>query len=129
MQGQCSALNRDGKPCSAQAWRDGLCRWHHPDLAEDRANWRAKGGAERSNARRATKTLPKDLADVRDALLRALVGLEEGHVDPRRASAMAAVARAVCHVQEVGDLERRLAALEEEARQEQEANDRWPIPR
>src|SRR3712207_5822938 len=83
MQGHCSALNREGKPCSAQAWRDGLCRWHHPDLADERAGWRAKGGAERSNSSRARKALPEDLVDVRDALLRTLGGLENGEVEPR----------------------------------------------
>ena len=129
MQGPCSALNREGKPCSAQAWRDGLCRWHHPDLADERAGWRAKGGAERSNASRARKALPKDLADVRDALLRTLSGLENGEVEPRVAGAMAAVARAVCHVQEVGDLERRLAEMEAELRREQEAREQWPVAR
>ena len=109
MHERCTGTNRDGKPCSAQVWRDGLCRWHHPDLADERAGWRAKGGAERSNASRVRKALPKDLADVRDALLRTLSGLESGEVEPRVAGAMAAVARAVCHVQEVGNLERRLS--------------------
>ena len=126
MHERCTGTNKDGAPCGAQAWRDGLCRWHHPDLAGARAGWRAKGGEHRSNAARARKALPQDLADVRDALLRVLVGLEEGDVDPRRATAMAAVARAVCHVQEVGDLERRLATIEEELKREQEAQARWP---
>ena len=120
--------NKDGKPCAAQAWRDGLCRWHHPDLTAERAAWRAKGGEHSSSASRARKALHKDLQDVRDALLRALVGLEEGHVDSRRATAMAAVARAVVAVQEVGERERRLAEVEEEQKREQEAREQWPMP-
>ena len=127
MQATCKGKTRAGEPCNAQP-RPGRdwCAWHDPDLADKQATWRAKGGAQSSNASRARKALPKDLQDVRDALLRALAGLEEGTVDPRRASAMAAVARAVCHVQEVGDLERRLATIEEELKREEEAQARWP---
>ncbi len=130
MQGRCKGQTRTGEPCSAQP-RPGRpwCAWHDPELASEQASWRAKGGAERSNARRAGKALPRDLQDVRDALLRALSGLEAGEVEPRVAGAMAAVARAVCHVQEVGDLERRLTEMEVELKREQEAREQWPVAR
>ncbi len=113
MQGRCRGQTRAGEPCNAQP-RPGRewCAWHDPQLAGDQTAWRAKGGAERSNARRATKTLPKDLADVRDALLGALQKLETGELRPQTAQAMASLARALVALHEAGQFERQLAALE-----------------
>ena len=112
----CSAATKSGDPCSAQAWRDNLCRWHHPALEGERAGWRAKGGTNRSHkarARRALPTDPQDLSDVKGVLGRALVDLERGELDPARGSAMAAVARAMTTVIEKGEFDARLAELEE----------------
>ena len=44
---RCQARNQQGGPCSAAHYRDGWCRWHHPDLGEQRKVWAAKGGANR----------------------------------------------------------------------------------
>jgi hypothetical protein len=112
MLGRCTGTNRDGRPCSAQAWRDGLCRWHHPDLAAARAGWRAKGGERRSNASRARKALPKDLRDVLDTLLGALAAVEAGSLTPGQATAMASLAGAILRTHQLAELEPRLAALE-----------------
>ncbi len=112
MHGRCTGTNRDGKPCSAQVWRDGLCRWHHPDLASERDEWRRKGGAGRSNLNRADKRLPRSHRDVRDTLLRALSAVEGGELEPPKAQAMASLARAFVTVAESGELDERLAALE-----------------
>ncbi len=112
MLGRCTGTNRDGQPCSAQAWRDGLCRWHHPDLADARAGWRAKGGERRSNASRARKALPKDLRDVLDTLLAALAAVEAGTLTPGQATAMASLAGAIVRTHQVAELEPRLAVLE-----------------
>ncbi len=108
----CTDRNRDGQPCSAQVLRDGLCRWHHPDLTEERAAWRRKGGEGRSTANRAGKRLPKTLHDVQGALLRALTAVEAGELEPARANAMAALARALVTVTEYATLESRIAVLE-----------------
>ncbi len=115
MPGRCRATNQAGKPCSAQVWRDQWCRWHHPDLAEERRAWSRKGGEGRSAANRAGKRLPKDLQDVRDTLLRALAAVETGEISPSQGQALGAIARALCQVYGVGDLEERLAALERAA--------------
>ncbi len=104
-----------GNPCSAQAWRDGMCRWHHPDLEAERGAWRERGGQNRSNAARASKRLPRELKDVQLALCRALAALEAGDLEPQRATAMAALGRAIVTVTEAGTLEERLAALEARA--------------
>ncbi len=108
----CTGQTVRGKPCSAQAWRDGMCRWHHPDLEVERGAWRERGGQNRSNAARASKRLPRELKDVQLALCRALAALEAGDLEPPRATAMAALGRAIVTVTEAGTLEARLVALE-----------------
>ena len=112
---RCKATRRDGTPCRSPAESigpDGYCWAHSPAKRDERRAARAKGGERRSNASRASAALPKDLADVRDALLRTLSGLEGGEVRPQTATAMAAVARAIVALQEAGALERATAALE-----------------
>lgn len=108
----CTGQNRDGQPCSAQALRDGWCRWHHPELEDDRAAWRRKGGEGRSTVNRAGKRLPKTLLDVQGALLRALAAVEAGDLEPARANAMGSLARALVTVTEYATLEDRITALE-----------------
>ncbi len=109
----CTAKTTRGKACSAQAWRAGLCRWHHPGLEVERAAWRERGGRNRSTASRAARRLPKELSDVKTSLLRALANVEDGSLEPQRATAMATLAKAVLAVDERGDLETRLATLEQ----------------
>ena len=111
----CMGRNKDGGPCGAQALRDGWCRWHHPDLDAERAEWRRKGGEGRSTANRAGKRLPKTLQDVQGALLRALAAVEAGELEPARANAMAGLGRAVVVVAEYATLETRIADLERAA--------------
>jgi hypothetical protein len=59
--------------------------------------------------RRAAKRLPENLHDVQLALLRAMQGIEDDTLEPKRAQALAALARAFCIVHEKGETERRLA--------------------
>ena len=114
-EGGCRGTRRDGTACQAPPHAigpDGFCWAHSPAKRDERRAARAKGGERRSNASRAGAALPKDLADVRDRLLGALGKLENGELEPRTATAMAAIARAVVAVQEAGALERATAALE-----------------
>src|SRR4051812_46034432 len=113
----CSATNKDGSPCNAQAWRDGLCRWHHPDLEAERTEGRRRGGQNRSNAVRARKALAgdiRDLADVKARLMTALTKVESGDLEPGAANAMANLARAVVAVAGVADFEAQLAQMRQE---------------
>ena len=112
MADRCLGRNRDGSRCSAQPGASGHCLWHDPALAAERAAWRRKGGEGKSTANRAAKRLPKDLRDVRDALLRALRDVEGGGLAAPQANAMAALARAVVAVHQVAELEARVASLE-----------------
>jgi len=111
---RCQATNQSGKPCSAAHWRDGWCRWHHPDLTEQRKAWSAKGGANRSNKSRARKGLPAELMtmeEVQSYLGVTLRGVLGGKVDPGVGTAVANIARAMTTVAGAGALEQQIADL------------------
>jgi len=113
MADRCLGRNKDGGACSAQPPPGaGHCLWHDPARETERATWRRRGGAGRSTANRAAKRLPKSLGDVQGTLLRALAAVEAGELEPARANAMGALARAIVTVSEYGTLEERIAALE-----------------
>ena len=116
----CTGVNRDGRPCSAQPQPgQRVCIWHDASRAQDRAIWRRQGGHGKSNAARAAKRLPADVKDTLSVLLRTLGGLEQGDVEPARATAIAAVARAIILTHETSELEGRLSALEGQAARQQ----------
>src|SRR5687767_619883 len=98
---RCRASNQQGQPCAAAHWRDGWCRWHHPDLGAERKAWSAKGGASRSNAERARRKLAgdlRDLAGVKAMLLEAMQATKDGTLEPGVLTALATAARAVVAV-------------------------------
>jgi hypothetical protein len=108
MDGKCTATNKSGAACSAQAWKDQLCRWHHPDLEAKRAEGRRKGGQNKSNAARAKKELPAGV--MTNAELRGLVGLTikgvlDGRIEPGIGNSVAALSRAYVAVTEAGAVE------------------------
>lgn len=104
----CRATRRDGTPCKGKPLADGLCFAHQ---ANAQAN-RAKGGRNRSNAARSLKALPQRLQPVADLLCQAIEDVRDEKLDPRAASAMAALAGALVRVVAAGELEQRLEALE-----------------
>lgn len=117
MPSQCSSRNKSGQPCSAQAWKDSLCRWHHPELEAQRAEERRRGGHARSNASRARKRLTSDLrdmADVRIRMMSALEKVERGELEPNVGTAMATITRAIAAISGVADFELQLAELRRE---------------
>ncbi len=114
----CSATTKEGRPCNAQAWQGGLCRWHSPDLQQERAEWRRRGGEQRSTRARMRKQLPDDLMTLREVqatLGRAMRKLEAGEMPPAVANALGGLGRSIAAVAEAGDFEERIAALEERA--------------
>jgi len=83
-------------------------------MVAERAAWARKGGHGRSNARRAAKALGdgNDLLAVQTRLVVALQRVEDGTLDPPRAQAMAALARAIGALAVPGELAQRVADLE-----------------
>ncbi len=116
MDRRCKATNRTGEPCSAAHYQDGWCRWHHPSLKEARKAERIAGGEARSNKRRARKLLldaRMSPPEIEGLLCRSMLQVMSGHMAPNMLSAIAAGARAFVAVREAGDVEERLAAVEE----------------
>lgn len=104
----CIAVRKDGRPCTAAAWRDGLCIGHHPDAAEARR----RGGYARASGRRLLKAAPQELRSLVELLLRAIAEVHDGQLDPRAATALAALARAAAAIYETAELSARVDALE-----------------
>jgi len=115
----CKAPNRAGGPCGAQHYRDGWCRWHHPELEAQRQAERAAGGHARSNKVRARRQLAEAVLTINDLdglLCRALVQVAAGKMEPGVGSSMAGIAKTVVAIRTAGELERRLEELERAAR-------------
>ena len=114
----CKSPNRAGGPCGAQHYRDGWCRWHHPELEAQRQAERAAGGQARSNKVRARRQLADAVLTINDLdglLCRALVQVAAGKVEPGVGSAMATIAKTITGIRQAGELERRLEELERAA--------------
>lgn len=118
---QCAGTHKDGRPCTARVIGAGdYCFAHDPRRVEERRAARERGGRHRARARRVEKLVPATLRPMIGTLLGALDEVRAGDLDPKAASAMAALAGAITRAYGVGVLEERLAALEaaQEATQE-----------
>src|SRR5919199_2690 len=110
----CTATRRDGRACTAPAMGDGPhCFAHDPDRVEARHEARRKGGHARASSARLRGLVPPRLLPVYDTLESALQEVHAGSLDPKQASAMAALARAMVAVLTSGEQEQRLRELEE----------------
>ncbi len=114
----CRATNRAGAPCSAAHFRGGWCRWHDPDLADERRVFSVKGGKARSNHARATKVLPRDVLDVervRGIVGQTIRGVIKGDIEPGVGNCVANLCRvslAATEMAVLADFDKRLADLE-----------------
>src|SRR4051812_4148182 len=97
---RCRARRSDGTPCTAPAVSGGFCIGHRPGVDEARR----RGGAATSSAARAIRLLPARLRPVADQLTEALAEVHGGTLEPRCASAMAALASALVRVMQAGEL-------------------------
>lgn len=115
---RCIARRRDGKPCSALALgASPYCFAHDPERESERIEARRKGGRNSASLARIRGLLPPRLLPVYETLERALAQVHDGTLEPRRASAMAALARAMVAVLTAGELEERVRALEGKAKE------------
>jgi len=111
--GACRATRRDGQRCRATiVLASGFCPMHDPARQAEVAAARERGGRHKATARRLDKLMPAALKPVIGTLLDALAETHAGDLDPKRASAMAALAGAVGRLYATAILEERLAALE-----------------
>lgn len=109
----CAATRADGTPCRGTALPSGPYCWaHEPALAAKRREVRAKGGRNSATVRRLLKHAPPELQALVDRLLAAAAQVHEGGLDPRRATALAALARAVAALYQQLELAARVERLE-----------------
>lgn len=116
---RCQAVSKSGSPCNATPVPgDTLCAWHSPRWEERRREWSRKGGAGRSNKARARKQIGADvltLGEVEGLLSLAIRGVLAGRLEPGIGNAVANLARAIALINEAGDVQARLDALEARA--------------
>lgn len=110
----CKGQRANGERCRSTAiGPDGYCFAHSPaNSPEAKRAARAKGGANRSTAARATKALPASMQDVASLILRSLSAVEAGTMRAGQAQAIAALAGAYVRVHEAGEVTARIDALE-----------------
>jgi hypothetical protein len=110
---QCAATRRDGQPCTAPALgQSAYCFAHDPTMAERRAKAREAGGRNKANVVRLRAVMPPRLVPLFETLETALGEVHDGKLDPKKASAMASLARAMVSVLTSGELEERVRVLE-----------------
>ena len=110
---RCEATRRDGSPCAGFALPGtSFCFAHDPERQAARAAARRKGGRNSAKVIRLRGLIPPRLLPVYETLEAALQEVHDGKLDPRRAVAMASLARAMVAVLTAGELEERLRRLE-----------------
>jgi hypothetical protein len=118
---RCAALTKAGQPCRAFVTQGDTCMMHGPRGPE----LHRLGGAATANRERSAKLLPGLLRPVVEELLAAFREVHAKQLDPSRATAMAALASAICRTFTVGLVEERLTALEQQAAQAARDRGRW----
>ena len=109
----CTARTKADEPCRAFSLSDSeYCFRHDPRLEDQRAEWVANGGRNRSNLARAEKRIPLGLQDTLGVLLQAVADVRDGSLSAARATAIASLCRAICTTYELGAFEPRMAEME-----------------
>jgi hypothetical protein len=109
----CAGVTKAGKPCEITMLADAsFCFAHSPDHATERAEARRRGGRNKATARRAERLIPSRLVPTFAKIETALDDVLAGELDPKNATAAAALARALVAVLQAGELEARVRDLE-----------------
>lgn len=110
---RCVSTRRGGSPCGAAPLPgSAYCFAHDPEKAAERAAARERGGRNSAAIVRMRGLVPPRLVGVYDRLEKALADVETGALDPKQATAMAALSRAMVAVLQAGELEERVRNLE-----------------
>lgn len=111
---RCHATRRDGERCgSTIVLPSGFCAMHDPARRDENAAARSKGGKHSATVVRLRGLLPPRLIPVFERLETALEEVHSGDLDPRAATAMASLGRALVAVLQAGELEERLRNVEQ----------------
>jgi hypothetical protein len=113
---QCKGTTRKGTQCPNHSGADGFCFVHSPNRAKERAEARKRGGQNRATPHVADAgTIPAEIKTVADVLKVLQYTLIELIAQPNgviRARALIACALGFLKALEVGELEKRLEAVE-----------------
>jgi hypothetical protein len=109
----CRARAKNGKPCRAAARASGLCWRHDPSLLKKRKAAERNGGRRRAYQNGSSATVVT-IEDVRQGLCEVVGRLQVQDNTVPVARALISAYGELRSTLEVGDLERRLAALEEQ---------------
>ncbi len=116
---QCTATRSNGQRCKAQVLTEGdLCFIHNPANQDRIDEARRKGGKNKSNTTRAQKRMPREVRDIVQIVEAAMGGVLQGKITPSQGHATASLVGAWVKLRETGELEQRLAELEERAAQQ-----------
>ncbi len=119
MSNPCKYVKTDGQSCQAAAIGDtSYCYWHNPQMAQKRAEARKRGGKNRRTGKR---TSPhhysiQGVQDILQALENALNDADALENSHSRARTIGYLCQIALKTLEVGEMENRLKALEEETR-------------
>jgi hypothetical protein len=108
----CTAIKMDGTNCTAMALDSGLCFAHDPQNRERATAARRRGGTNRSNVARASRRMPRDLADLSKRLLEAFSEVHSGELAPDKAHAMSRIAAVFVQLHSAVEVDARIDALE-----------------
>jgi len=108
----CTATKRDGTNCTAMALDSGLCFAHDPQNRAQATAARRRGGENRSTVQRASRRMPRDLADLSRRLLEAFDQVHRGELPPDRAHALARLAAVYVTLHSAVEVDARIEALE-----------------
>jgi len=120
MAAKCSGITRGGNRCASPVVAGStFCFLHAPEMAEARREAARRGGRNRSAKARAAKQIPEAMsaADLAGWLSLLFTNVLVGKIEPRVATAAAAIARTLLDAQvaaaqpSISDLEEQLAVL------------------
>ena len=112
--GGCQARRKDNERCKAVVTlSSGYCAMHDPARQADVAAARVRGGRHSATSVRLSRLMPARLVPVYAQLEQALADVLADRLDPKNATAAAAISRAMVAVLTAGEVEERLRKLEE----------------
>lgn len=115
MAGQCTAVKRNGEPCTLPAnGPQGLCWAHDPANAEKRRRGASRGG--RAKANRELPTIKALLEDLTDQVLAGNLETSKAAVANQLINTRLRAIEVERKIREVEEIEERLAALERSIR-------------
>jgi len=110
---RCRGTRKDGTRCTAPVMGAGeYCFAHDEARSVQRDEARRKGGANSATRQRLDRLVPATLRPMIADLITAMGEVHAGTLDPKQATAMAALAGAITRAYGVGVLEERVQALE-----------------